>query len=121
MRRWLILSDLSGKSPRADNPAEKTFCIFIFHVFATRYGANPDLFLVPVAPGCFCITVLEREKKMVKVNTQVCLVCGGCIELCPKIAIRMKNDALEIDPDKCVECNICVQVCPVGAPFVEEE
>ncbi len=58
---------------------------------------------------------------MVNVNRELCVVCGGCIELCPKIAIRMKDDTIEIDNEKCVECKICVQVCPVGAPYIKED
>ncbi len=57
---------------------------------------------------------------MVHINTEECLVCGGCIDLCPKTAIRMIDDTVTVDNDKCVECMICVQVCPVGAPYATE-
>jgi len=55
---------------------------------------------------------------MVSINTDKCLVCGGCIDLCPKTAIVMVNDKVIVDSEKCGECNICVTVCPIGAPFV---
>ncbi len=53
---------------------------------------------------------------MISINTDVCVVCGGCIDLCPKVAIRMIDDTVVIVAEKCVECGICVKVCPVGAP-----
>ncbi len=59
---------------------------------------------------------------MVIIDTKVCVVCGGCIDLCPKAAIRMIDDTVSVAADKCINCKICVQVCPVSAPrFVEED
>ena len=57
---------------------------------------------------------------MVKIDIDKCLVCGGCIDLCPKTAIMMVNDKVMIDFEKCSDCKICVEVCPVNAPFVQE-
>ena len=53
---------------------------------------------------------------MVTIDTSICLVCGGCIDLCPKTAIRMVDDRVYVIREKCIQCKICVQVCPVGAP-----
>lgn len=58
---------------------------------------------------------------MVTIDTNVCVVCGGCIDLCPKAAIIMKDDKVMVVADKCVQCKICVQVCPVGAPKFTED
>jgi ferredoxin len=58
---------------------------------------------------------------MVKINTDICLACGGCIDLCPTIAIRMIDDKVNVDTEKCVECKICVQVCPVNAPYIFDQ
>jgi ferredoxin len=58
---------------------------------------------------------------MIAINTDECVSCGGCIDLCPKTAIRMHDDKVFIDSEKCVECMICVKVCPVGAPRVYEQ
>jgi len=53
---------------------------------------------------------------MVKVDRDKCVGCGGCIDLCPMIAISMVKDMAMIDNTLCVECKICVRVCPVKAP-----
>jgi len=58
---------------------------------------------------------------MVVIDTTVCLVCGGCIDLCPKAAIIMDNDKVSVVQDKCIQCKICVQVCPVSAPQFTED
>ena len=53
---------------------------------------------------------------MVTIDTSKCVACGGCIDLCPVIAISMINDIVTIDNEKCTECTICVKVCPMRAP-----
>lgn len=54
---------------------------------------------------------------MVTINTGKCLICGGCIDLCPKTAIMMVDDTVRIVSERCCDCKICVEVCPVSAPF----
>ena len=54
---------------------------------------------------------------MVKINSEKCVGCGGCIDLCPSIAISMIDDIVTIDDQLCTECGICVKVCPMNAPI----
>ena len=56
---------------------------------------------------------------MIKINTETCTSCGGCIDICPATAISMINDKVVIDNDICTECKICVRICPVNAPAEE--
>jgi ferredoxin len=53
---------------------------------------------------------------MVTIDTAKCTGCGGCIDLCPIIAISMIQDVVTVDNKLCTECGICVKVCPVRAP-----
>ena len=53
---------------------------------------------------------------MVKIDSEKCVGCGGCIDLCPSIAISMIDDIVIIDDQLCTECGICVKVCPMNAP-----
>ena len=53
---------------------------------------------------------------MIKINRDVCTGCGGCIDLCPVMAISMVDDKPLVDNETCTECEICVKVCPVNAP-----
>jgi indolepyruvate ferredoxin oxidoreductase alpha subunit len=55
-----------------------------------------------------------------KVDLDLCISCGSCLDLgCPAI-IRQDDDAhgsevVAIDAYLCVGCGLCGQVCPVGA------
>ena len=57
---------------------------------------------------------------MVKINSDLCVACGGCIDLCPAIAISMVNDMVVVNNDTCTDCKICIKVCPMRAPYAEE-
>ena len=53
---------------------------------------------------------------MIRIDQDNCTGCGGCIDLCPVIAISMIDDRVLIDNDTCTECKICAKACPVNAP-----
>ncbi|MCK5423307.1 MAG: 4Fe-4S binding protein [Deltaproteobacteria bacterium] len=53
---------------------------------------------------------------MIKIDTEKCTGCGGCIDLCHQIAIAMIDDVVTVDEETCSECKICVKVCPMRAP-----
>ncbi|MEM2918000.1 MAG: 4Fe-4S dicluster domain-containing protein [Candidatus Altiarchaeota archaeon] len=42
-----------------------------------------------------------------------CYSCGGCVAVCPKMAITLESCA-EIDPKRCISCKICEKACPLG-------
>ena len=52
---------------------------------------------------------------VLKVDKSKCLSCGGCVSVCPKDALTLRNMAIEIDESKCTECAICTNFCPLGA------
>lgn len=54
------------------------------------------------------MTVIVDKKK--------CLSCGGCVSVCPALALEMKRGIdVVCDPEKCINCALCVKFCPVGA------
>ena len=55
--------------------------------------------------------------KMAKIDITKCVGCGGCIDLCPVIAIAMIQDVVTVDQEICTKCGICIKVCPVRAPY----
>jgi len=57
---------------------------------------------------------------MVTIDTTICTGCGGCIDLCPAIAISMIKDVVTINSEQCTECGICIKVCPMQAPYKNE-
>ena len=49
-------------------------------------------------------------------NKNHCTACGSCANICPKNAIRMKEDEYgflypSIDEEKCINCRLCEKVC----------
>ena len=58
---------------------------------------------------------------MVVIDTEKCVGCGGCVDLCPSIAISMINDVVTIDAGLCTVCSICIKVFPMRAPHSVEE
>lgn len=51
----------------------------------------------------------------VEADKSKCLRCGGCVSVCPQLALDLQEHGIECDPKKCVSCSICVQFCPVEA------
>ncbi len=58
-----------------------------------------------------------------KIDSQKCVLCLECFDLCPMSCIAEGDEAAHIDQDECVECSVCLKsgVCPVDAFFVPEE
>lgn len=50
-----------------------------------------------------------------KVNTNECIGCEVCIDICASDAIIMESDKARILPEKCTNCRVCERTCPVGA------
>ena len=50
-----------------------------------------------------------------KVNTEDCVRCGVCAEVCPMNAIELKEEAAYIKPGQWIDCGGCAGSCPVGA------
>ena len=58
---------------------------------------------------------------MVTIDSNKCTGCGGCIDLCPVIAISMINDVVTINDELGTGCSICIKACPMRAPYGEKE
>ena len=55
------------------------------------------------------------RRGIMKVNNEVCIGCGTCIDSCPVAAISMVDGKAEINQDICIHCGTCTGVCPVNA------
>ncbi len=66
-----------------------------------------------VKPSCPPTNALAR------VDTELCIACGQCVEVCPTGAINLQ-EAATIDESRCVGCGSCVQECPTEAISLAE-
>jgi coenzyme F420-reducing hydrogenase delta subunit/Pyruvate/2-oxoacid:ferredoxin oxidoreductase delta subunit len=55
------------------------------------------------------------------VETEKCISCGDCVEICPEEAIQLKSAprVADLSVDKCSGCGACVVVCPTLAISIE--
>ena len=50
-----------------------------------------------------------------KINKELCDICGTCVAVCPVDAISVFEFLVKIDNDKCTNCLNCLKVCPFKA------
>ena len=50
-----------------------------------------------------------------KINRDLCDVCGTCVAVCPVDAIVVSEFEVNIDNEKCIICLNCLKVCPIKA------
>lgn len=61
----------------------------------------------------------NRMKQRLVLESQACIRCRKCEEICPAQAIGFE-DGIVIDDAKCIKCCCCQEMCPVGALTVSE-
>ncbi len=51
----------------------------------------------------------------INVDMSKCNLCGKCVEVCPREALKIEKSALRVYEDRCIICRQCVKVCPTEA------
>jgi ferredoxin len=70
---------------------------------------------------------VKRQRVVLElhVDPNICLSCGGCVSVCPRMAVPVSHFNSLAEGILCRGCGICVQVCPVEAlrqvPIVLDE
>jgi uncharacterized protein (DUF362 family)/ferredoxin-like protein FixX len=63
--------------------------------------------------------LLDIAKNFIKfyprINRKKCILCRGCVVVCPAKAISVKFEAIQIDYTKCFSCFCCQEACPHAA------
>ncbi|MGD0230634.1 MAG: 4Fe-4S binding protein [Syntrophorhabdales bacterium] len=49
------------------------------------------------------------------IDDDTCTGCRRCMEVCPPLAIALKDKKARIEDEFCEECGFCAAECPVGA------
>ncbi len=55
-----------------------------------------------------------------RIDPELCMLCGDCVERCPVEAIIELDDTMSVSADKCIGCGLCVSPCPEEAVALEE-
>lgn len=55
-----------------------------------------------------------------RIDRELCDICGTCVSVCPAAAIFVTESAVEIDLIRCLRCGACATICPVKAVGVAE-
>ncbi len=89
------------------------------------------------------VAMLEAQRCLrcdhnIMIDPDLCILCGGCVDVCPNRCIRMislerieadkkvmdfsqinPGTALIIDEALCIRCGLCIRRCPTGALGME--
>jgi ferredoxin len=49
------------------------------------------------------------------VDSDLCIGCGTCVEICPMKAIKLKDDLSLVKRKRCIGCGNCAAKCPSDA------
>jgi ferredoxin len=55
----------------------------------------------------------------VRVNNDLCVGCGCCIDVCSQGALELDNKAV-VNDEYCIDCGDCVDMCPVLALSLQD-
>jgi Pyruvate/2-oxoacid:ferredoxin oxidoreductase delta subunit len=50
-----------------------------------------------------------------KIDTELCIGCGVCLDICPSEAIHVEDGKAKITITNCKKCRACINACPVEA------
>lgn len=54
--------------------------------------------------------------KIVVIDTDKCIGCSACVEICPNKILTIKDDVcIVIDETRCDKSKGCEKICPTGA------
>ena len=63
---------------------------------------------------CHNIETIDAEPRLVWYAVK-CISDQGCVRACPESALELTPDGMKIDHDLCLVCGTCEEVCPTGA------
>ncbi|EKQ56848.1 MULTISPECIES: glycyl-radical enzyme activating protein [unclassified Clostridium] len=100
-------------------------CIFNIQKYSIHDG--PGIRTVVFFKGCplsclWCSNPESQDNKIqIVCDKTKCVQCLHCIDVCPKDAISLNNNHIEISSNKCISCFTCKNSCPNKAFSAEGE
>ena len=62
------------------------------------------------------IRMTERSHS-IGIDSDKCIGCVACSQVCPTLAIRVRENLARVNAELCIDCGECERVCPVGIPL----
>jgi ferredoxin len=59
--------------------------------------------------------LISISKSGIFVESNACVGCGDCVDVCPVDAVQIVDGKAVIDAEKCILCEICVKSCTYKA------
>jgi uncharacterized protein (DUF362 family)/NAD-dependent dihydropyrimidine dehydrogenase PreA subunit len=72
----------------------------------------PEWIVRPIKEFISCRPVISRKQ---------CNLCGECITICPGQVISIQKEKIRVDTEKCIRCFCCQEICPEGAIRAERK
>jgi pyruvate formate lyase activating enzyme len=79
-----------------DGPGIRTLVFFKGCPLACLWCSNPES---------------QRSGAELLFDPAKCVACGGCVEACPRGAVRLEGTRVQYDREHCAACGQCVEVC----------
>jgi NAD-dependent dihydropyrimidine dehydrogenase PreA subunit len=91
-----------------------------------QVGNTQEFIFVCSCCTCCCdgLTALKRlpnpadftsSNYLAKINDELCIGCGSCVDRCQMEAISLDTDVAGIDQKRCIGCGSCIVDCPEDA------
>ena len=86
-------------------------------------GIRTTVFLKGCPLRCQWCSNPESQLKQIQIvwKQPDYIQCQSCVNICPKHAISLSKQRIQIDPRQCIGCMQCLSVCPVHALSNEGE
>lgn len=63
----------------------------------------------------------EPRTGEIEIDSDICQLCGVCVNKCPAGAMSIEDEEVIIDREKCIVCDACEVTCPVHAVKLKTE
>ena len=93
----------------------------VFNIQKFSVNDGPGIRTVVFFKGCplRCSWCANPESQLAKPqilwNSQKCIHCHQCMDICPNAAVSLKENDIFFNPHKCSNCQRCVSDCPQNA------
>lgn len=118
--RVVYSDDLSSEDPKVIPSNHRVPLVKLAPGQAIKFEAYARLGLGKVhakwQPVSMCV---YHQVADIKINKDLCILCGRCADTCPSNVFTFENKELKVDdPFSCTFCGTCTEACDVKPPAI---